>query len=249
MIIIISPAKTINFSLPFASEKTSRPIFRKETTELVSVMKKYSPENLSLLMNISDTLGMLNFERYQGWNKRNIPKKQALAVFKGEVYNGMEAWEWTAEEIEYAQEHLRILSGLYGVLRPLDVIKAYRLEMGTKLEMGSLYQYWGDKLTRYLNRDSIQKGKILVNLASYEYNKAAQLKAFKGTVITPDFKDRHNGAYKIIGVYAKKARGLMARFILQNKLENPEEIKAFCVDGYVYNPNLSMGNNFVFTRG
>lgn len=249
MIIIVSPAKTIDYTLPFATEDTSNTIFKKETTELVSVMKDMSPTDLSKLMHISDALGMLNFERYQDWNKRSTPKKQALAVFKGEVYNGMKAWEWTKEEIEYAQQHLRILSGLYGLLRPLDVIKAYRLEMGTKLEMGSLYRFWGDKLTNYLNRERNKSGKVLVNLASQEYNKAVTLNAFKGTVITPDFKDLHKGEYKIIGVYAKKARGLMARFILQNKLEKPEEIKAFAVDGYVFNSNLSIGNNYVFTRG
>lgn len=249
MIIIISPAKTIDYSLPFASEEATSPVFRKETSELISVLQKLTPKDLCKLMNISDTLGTLNFERYQGWNKRSTPKKQALAVFKGEVYNGMKAWEWTSEEIKYGQQHLRILSGLYGVLRPLDAIKPYRLEMGTKLEMGSLYQFWGDKLTRLLNRERNKSGKVLVNLASHEYNKAIKLKDFKGTVITPDFKDMHNGAYKMIGVYAKKARGLMARFILQNKLENPEEIKTFNMDGYVYNSDLSSGNNYVFSRG
>lgn len=249
MMIIISPAKTIDFDLPFATELTTSPIFKKETAELVSEMQELSAAQMSDLMGISEALGDLNFERYQTWNKRNAPKKQALSIFKGEVYNGMKAWEWDEDTIQYAQDHLRMLSGLYGVLRPLDLIKAYRLEMGTRLKTGSLYQFWGDKITRVLNRERSKSGNTLINLASHEYNKAVDFKKYKGTVITPDFKDMHKGEYKMIGVYAKKARGLMARFILENRIEHSEEIKTFSEEGYAFNPTLSSDFNFVFTRG
>lgn len=249
MMVIISPAKTIDFNLPFATEKHTFPSFKKETQELIAHMQTLTSKDLSELMHISDALGDLNFERYQKWNKRNTPKKQALALFKGEVYNGMKAWEWNEEDVEYAQQHLRILSGLYGLLKPMDIIKAYRLEMGTKLSTGSLYNFWGDKITKALNRDRNKSGNVLINLASHEYNKAVKFKEYKGTVITPEFKEMHKGDYKMIGVYAKKARGLMARFIIKNKIENPDELKTFTEEGYVWNQHLSSDDNYVFTRG
>lgn len=249
MMIIISPAKTIDFELPFASQNHSKPSFAREAKELVEHMQTLTAADLSELMKISEALGELNFERYQNWNKRSTPKKQALAIFKGEVYNGMQAWEWSESDINYAQDHLRILSGLYGILKPLDLIKAYRLEMGTKLSIGSLYNFWGTKITKLLNRERKKSGDVLINLASHEYNRAVDFKSYKGTVITADFKDMHKGDYKMIGVYAKKARGLMSRFIIQNKIEDFEEIKAFEEEGYAYNPRLSTTNNFVFTRG
>ncbi len=249
MMVIISPAKTIDFALPFATQMATTPTFAKETRELVAHMQTLTAGDLSSLMHISEALGELNFERFQNWNKRNTPKKQALGLFKGEVYNGMQAWEWSEEELLYAQHHLRIVSGLYGVLKPLDAIKAYRLEMGTRLEFGSLYEFWGDKITRVLNRERSKSGNVLVNLASNEYNKAVDFNAYKGTVITPEFKDLHQGAYKMIGVYAKKARGLMARFIVKNKIENAQELKTFAEEGYVFNTRMSNESTFVFTRG
>ncbi len=249
MIIIISPAKTIDFSLNFGTEQQTKPTFEKEANILAQRMKDFTTNDLKNLMHISEPLALLNYERYQGWNSRSAEKKQALAVFKGEVYNGMKAWEWSEDNILYAQDHLRILSGLYGILRPLDTIKAYRLEMGTHLPDQTLYAYWKDSLTKHLNRLASQSGNVLVNLASKEYSKAVQLKNFKGTVITPDFKEMKDGKYKMIAIYAKKARGLMSRFIIENKIENPEELKAFDVNGYCFNPQLSTDSNYIFTRG
>lgn len=249
MILIISPAKTIDFGLAFNTDVVSVPTFRKQADELAANLKAYSTQQIAELMGISDALALLNYERYQSWRKRNTPKKQALSVFKGEVYNGMQAWEWSEESILYAQDHLRILSGLYGVVRPLDEIKAYRLEMGTKLEEGTLYQFWGDKVTKHLNRLAPKNNRILINLASKEYAKVVDFKQFKGKVITPDFKEMHRGNYQMIAIYAKKARGLMSRFIIENKIEDPEEMKAFNVEGYEFNHHLSSDSNFVFTRG
>lgn len=249
MIIIISPAKTIDFSLPFAASQTSKPSFASDANTLAKELKAYKTSELAQLMSISNELALLNYERFQSWNNRSTPQKPALSVFKGEVYNGMKAWEWSEDLIEYAQDHLRILSGLYGILRPLDLMKAYRLEMGTKLESGTLYDFWGDKITKNINRSAANNGRILVNLASKEYSRAANLKHFKGKVITPDFKDKHQGEYKMIAIYAKKARGLMVRFILENRIEDPQEMKAFDSDGYVFNSKMSTADNFVFTRG
>ncbi len=249
MIVIISPAKTIDFSLPFHTTQSSKPGLEKEANQLASKLKAYTTKDIKALMGISDALALLNYERFQSWNSRQTEKKQALGIFKGEVYNGMEAWTWKEEDLLYAQDHLRILSGMYGILRPLDAIKAYRLEMGTKLPDQSLYAFWDNKLTAHLNRLASKSGKTLVNLASKEYSKAVQLKDFKGTVITPDFKEMHQGKYKTIAIYAKKARGLMARYILENKIEEAEELKAFDLEGYHFNPQLSTKENFIFTRG
>lgn len=249
MIIIISPAKTIDFSLPFDSNERTNPAFKKEADLLAAELQQYTTFELKELMHISDSLALLNYERYQEWKKRSTPKKQALSVFKGEVYNGMQAWQWSEDTIKYAQNHLRILSGIYGILRPLDEIKAYRLEMGTKLEDKTLYQFWGDSITKNLNRLAPKNNRILINLASKEYSKVVDFKNFKGTVITPDFKEMHKGDYKTIAIFAKKARGLMSRFILENKIENPEEIKAFNIEGYEFNHHLSTETNYVFTRG
>jgi len=205
-------------------------------------------------MSINSDLAMLNFERFLSWR---IPftidnAKQALAVFKGQVFVGLQANTLSQKDIDFAQNHLRILSGLYGVLRPLDLIQPYRLEMGTDLANPrgkNLYQFWGTKLTEIINTElEKQKQKVLINLASNEYFKAINPKQIKGEIITPVFKESKGNEFKQVTIYAKTARGFMSRFIIQNRIENPSDIKAFDTDGYLYNSDLSNDREWVFTR-
>jgi cytoplasmic iron level regulating protein YaaA (DUF328/UPF0246 family) len=228
-------------------------MFLKESQLLINKLKKLSSKKVSTLMNLSKKLADLNVERYQLWNtpftKEN--SKQAFFAFNGEVYNGLNAETLTKEDVEFAQDNLRILSGLHGVLRPLDLIQPYRLEMGTKIGAGrakTLYEYWTKKVTAQL-LDELPKDEALINLASNEYYKVIDQTKFKRRIITPVFKDEKNGNYKVLTIYAKHARGMMTRFIIQNKIKNPEEIKAFDEKGYVFNPNLTNGDEWVFTRG
>jgi len=205
-------------------------------------------------MGISPKLAQLNFERFINWQ---LPfstdnAKQALLAFKGDVYTGLDAYSLNEDELQTAQNDLRILSGLYGVLKPLDLIQAYRLEMGKKLQTkkgNNLYEFWGDKITKEINKSLIAKNdKYLINLASNEYFKAVVKKKVKAEIITPVFKDFKNGQYKVISFFAKKARGLMTRFIIQNKITDPEHLKAFNSEGYNFNPQLSKNTELVFTR-
>ena len=205
-------------------------------------------------MKISDKLGTLNYLRFNEWkppfNLNNA--KQALLAFKGDVYTGIEAETFSNQDLKFAQKHLRILSGLYGVLKPLDLMQAYRLEMGTQFENKQgkdLYEFWGGKLTDQVNKDlKAAKSKVLINLASNEYFKSLQAEDIDAEIIVPVFKDFKNGKYKIISFYAKKARGLMSAYIIKNRLKKPEDIKAFDVDGYKYSKSESSGNNWVFLR-
>ena len=255
MIAILSPAKKLDFkkSLPFDTPKTNIR-FPGEARELIDHLRRYSPKELMDLMNISQNLANLNAERFHQWHWPYDEKegRPALFAFNGEAYNGLDAYSLTPEQTETAQDNLRILSGLHGLLRPLDLILPYRLEMGTKLdnERGKdLYQFWNNKITEALNED-LHKGnhKALINVASKEYFKAIDPEKIEVPVITPVFKENKNGTYKIISVYAKKARGMMVRFIVQNGLTDPEDLKAFDMDGYYFNNELSKGNEFVFTR-
>lgn len=248
MIIVISPAKTIVNDLPCSTDHATKPVFTKDANKLASQLKKLKAADLQDLMGISPKLALLNYERYQGWNHRNTEKLKAICSFKGEVFNGLKAWEFTNEELIYTQDHLVILSGLFGLLKPLDLIKPYRLEMGTEMDFGSLYEFWGDKITNKLNKQIKEDGGPLVNLASKEYFKSINLKKLKCEVVTPNFKDFKNGSYKMIAIYAKKARGLMSRFILKNQLIDPNDLKAFNEEGYYYNSRLSTEHNPVFTR-
>ncbi|WP_066627914.1 peroxide stress protein YaaA [Labilibacter marinus] len=254
MQLIISPAKSLDFetSIPFQQSSDYR--FTEEPKVLVDKLNTLSKEELSSLMKISDKLAELNFIRFKEWKYPFNQElgRQALFAFKGDVYTGLDAYSLDEGDVTYIQSKLRILSGLYGLLRPLDLILPYRLEMGSKLPVQkakNLYQFWGDKITELLNSDiQDNKHKVIINLASSEYFKSINKKRLKVPIITPEFRDLKNGEYKMISFYAKKARGLMTRFIVKNRIQDPEEIKAFDLDGYYYNNQLSKKSTPVFTR-
>ena len=258
MLILISPAKTLDFTTPAPIKHFSQPEFLSDTERLVQQLKQLSVAEISALMKISDKLADKNCDRFKAWQSDydDTNAKQALLAFQGDVYQGMDVDSFEQEDFDFAQEHLRILSGLYGVLRPLDLIQPYRLEMGTKLahaklhlSANTLYEFWGDKLTQAVNRQ-LEKldNKTIVNLASNEYFKAVKPKLLTGKIITPVFKDWKNGKYKIISIYAKKARGMMTAYILKNRLRNVEDLTNFAEAGYRFNTELSDPENLVFTR-
>ncbi|WP_423127275.1 peroxide stress protein YaaA [Gaoshiqia sp. Z1-71] len=253
MITIISPAKSLDFETPSPVSFYSQPEFIEEAERINQYLKRLNVSGLIKLMGISAKLATLNVERNLQWSTPFTPQnaKQAIFAFNGDVYEGMNASVFSEEEVKLAQERIRIISGLYGLLKPLDLIQPYRLEMGTKLEIGSakdLYGFWKEKITARLNEDVKKNGSVLINLASAEYYKAIDFSRVEGRIITPEFKDNKNGKYIIISFFAKKARGLMNRFIIQNKLTKPEDLKAFDLDGYYYNNQLSKGDKWVFTR-
>ncbi|NNJ91884.1 MAG: peroxide stress protein YaaA [Gammaproteobacteria bacterium] len=254
MLIVISPAKKLDYDTPAKTQKFTKPDFLDDSAELITELRKYSAMDLAELMHLSMNLAELNFERYYQWKKDygKEDAKQCLLAFKGDVYAGMDAESFSAKDLDFAQSHLRILSGLYGLLRPLDLMMPYRLEMGTRLENArgkNLYEFWGDTITNAINKQlKAQKDDILINLASNEYFKSVKPKQVEGRIITPQFKENKNGTYKMIGIYAKKARGLMSRFILLNRLKNPEDVKGFDSEGYQFNEALSQGDQWVFTR-
>ena len=254
MLIVISPAKTLDYDSPLSFKKSTFAHFHSYSDKLIEILKKKSASQISRLMKISDNLGELNYRRYHSWSPKSGSgnSRQAILAFMGDVYSGLDAKSLSEKNMVFAQEHLRILSGLYGILRPLDSMQPHRLEMGTSLETPggkNLYQFWGEKPTLIINEQAKQlKTKYLVNLASNEYFKVIDKKRLEPMIITPVFKDRKNGNYKIISFYAKKARGLMARYIIQNKIEKPEDLKNFCSEGYVYDETLSNTGDLVFTR-
>ena len=254
MLIVISPAKTLDFETAPITKDHTQAEFLKESRQLVSQLKKLMPAEISSLMNISEKLSVLNFLRFNEWKTPFTLNnaKQALLAFKGDVYTGIDAESFSSQDLRFAQKHLRILSGLYGVLKPLDLIQAYRLEMGTHFESKKgkdLYEFWDAKLTDQINQDlKASKSKYLINLASNEYFKSLQADAINAEIIVPVFKDFKNGQYKIISFYAKKARGLMSAYIIKNKLKSPEELKAFNVDGYKFYKSEPYGKNWVFQR-
>lgn len=254
MIALISPAKTLDFEHQVEKDETL-PKFKTEANKLVKELRKRDKHDLQSLMSISEKLAELNVERFDNFSttKRPAYAKQAAYAFKGDVYRGLDIESLDDEAVDYLQNHLRILSGLYGILKPLDVIQPYRLEMGTSLSVNgydSLYEFWGDKIARALNKEvKEQKDDIIVNLASNEYFKAADRKALKGRVVNIVFKDYNNGAYKIIAVYAKVARGLMVRFMAEHKVADVESLKAFDYEGYSYDDADSSANELVFKRG
>ena len=254
MITVISPAKSLDFVNKAPFSDYSLPIFLKESQKIVNVLKDYSPKDLSKLMNISKDLGLLNASRYQNYmtpfNLENA--KQAVFAFTGDVYKGLDAKSLTTNTIDYAQTHLKILSGLYGILKPLDLIQAYRLEMGTKISINnsiSLYDFWSNNITSELNSNlENTNSQFLLNLASNEYSKSINMKLLNAQIITPIFKDWKNGQYKIISFFAKKARGLMSNFVLENKIKNQNDLKAFDSEGYIFNEGFSTEKSLVFTR-
>lgn len=257
MLVVVSPAKNLDFasSLPaIAASENTQPALLSEVKELVEVCQKLSPADLSSLMKISDKLAILNAERFSSFEFpfTNDNARAAMYAFNGDVYTGLDAKTLSDEDVNYAQEHLCILSGLYGVLKPLDLMQPYRLEMGTKLKFGNndtLYKYWGNTITEQLNKALAAQGdKLLVNLASKEYFSAVKPALLNANIITPHFKDQKNGKFKIISFFAKKARGLMARYIIEQQVSSIDELKAFDVDGYYFCAEESNENDLVFKR-
>jgi cytoplasmic iron level regulating protein YaaA (DUF328/UPF0246 family) len=254
MLHLISPAKTLDFETPSVTNAQTQPQFLQHSQELIKDLRELSPEQVSTLMSVSEKLGELNAQRFLEWQLPFTPDnaKQAVLAFKGDVYTGMEAETFSKRDFEFAQKHLRILSGLYGLLRPLDLIQPYRLEMGTAFANArgkNLYQFWGDIITDHLNQElDAQKERVAVNLASNEYWGAVNTKKLHAEVITPVFKDCKNGQYKIISFFAKKARGMMSAYIIRNRLQKVEDIKGFDVAGYRYDERSSSPKEWVFLR-
>ena len=254
MLIVVSPAKTLDFDTPPVISDFTQPQLLSESALLIERARELSPADLGKLMKISDKLAGLNAARFADWQPDFTPDnaKQALLAFKGDVYTGLDAESLSAKDFKFAQAHLRMLSGLYGLLRPLDLMQAYRLEMGTKLDNTrgkDLYQFWGDIITDKLNLALEEQGDhVLINLASNEYFKAVQPKRLNGQIITPVFKDCKNGQYKIISFYAKKARGLMARYIIQNQLSEVSQLTEFDTDGYYFVEAESSATELIFKR-
>jgi len=254
MLTLISPAKTLDYDTPLQTEAFTQPTQLTQSRKLIRRLRELGSDDLSRLMSISDNLAELNRQRFRQWKTPFKPEnsRQALFAFKGDVYLGLDAYSLDDQAIDYAQQHLRILSGLYGILRPLDLMQAYRLEMGTRLdtESGSnLYQFWNDRITKSLNQELKQSGaNTLVNLASNEYFKSVRPKLLKAEIITPTFREHRNGEYIFISFLAKKARGLMARYLIDNRIDNAEALKDFDYEGYAFEASLSSDNEWVFTR-
>jgi uncharacterized protein len=253
MIVVISPAKKLDFETSAPTKKFTSLKDISMSEQLIRELRKCNPDKISTLMKLSKPLTDLNVKRYKEFKTPfNLDNaKQAMFAFKGDTYVGLDADSFSKKDIDFAQKHLKILSGLYGLVSPLDLIQPYRLEMGTKLPCGEnkdLYGFWSDKITKQLNQ-SLKKNKVLINCASNEYFKSVNTKLLKETkVITPSFKEKKNGEFKMVGLFAKKARGMMSRFIIQNEIQSPKDILAFNHDGYKYNKKLSSEENPVFTR-
>jgi cytoplasmic iron level regulating protein YaaA (DUF328/UPF0246 family) len=252
MKIVISPAKSLNFEKELPTQKYSEALFLKEARQVHKVLKEKKPVELSELMHISEKLADLNWQRNQDWKTPFTTEnaRPAIFTFDGDVYTGLDAYSIPTEKLDVLQDRLRILSGLYGLLKPLDLIQAYRLEMGTKLPIGeskNLYEFWKATLTKALNKE-LEKDELFINLASTEYFSAVDVKTLKVPVITPEFKDYKNGKLKIISFFAKKARGLMVRYIIDTNAQTIDDLKGFDYEGYQFDANLSKGNHLVFTR-
>ncbi|ABU69948.1 hypothetical protein M892_08160 [Vibrio campbellii ATCC BAA-1116] len=254
MLIVVSPAKTLDYESPLATEKFTQPDLVSYSKELIEVCRKLTPADVSSLMKVSDKIADLNVGRFQEWSETFTTDnaRQAILAFKGDVYTGLEAETLSDADFDYAQDHLRMLSGLYGLLKPLDLMQPYRLEMGTKLanEKGTnLYQFWGNVITDKLNEAiAAQDDNVLINLASNEYFKAVKPKNLDAQVITPIFKDCKNGQYKVISFYAKKARGMMARYIIENRIGSVADLTKFDVAGYYFVEEESTPTDLVFKR-
>lgn len=254
MLIVLSPAKSLDYATPAHTEISSKPDFIKRSAELIDILREFAPDRIGSLMRISDQLATLNANRYAAWSPKFTLKnsKQAILAFNGDVYEGLDAASLNAKQLAYAQSHIRILSGLYGVLRPLDLMQPYRLEMGTRLANPAgkdLYAFWGDTVTTALNqRIAEEKTEALINLASEEYFKVVKPALLHTPVITPVFQDWKNGKYKIISFYAKRARGMMARYAAVKGIVRTEELKSFNEDGYAYDEKLSSEKSWIFRR-
>ncbi len=254
MLTLISPAKTLDFDTPPHTRKTTQPLFLGQSEALVNDARDMSPDDIRKLMGVSENIAELNHERFMNWGTPFTLKnaKQSILAFKGDVYTGLEAETLSAKELAFAQKHLAILSGLYGVLRPLDLMQPYRLEMGLKFANSggkNLYEFWGDSINDAVAGLLKKSGSdVLVNLASNEYFKSVRAKGLEADIVTPVFKDKKNGKYRVISFFAKKARGQMARYIIDNALNEPDGLKKFRVDGYRFNKGESTARELVFTR-
>ena len=255
MLFLLSPAKSLDYETPLDPQHShTPPLFVKQSKELIDLLRAYSPLQIGELMSLSDALSALNVARYQAWSSRATAKnaRQTVLAFDGDVYGGLDARSLGSEDLDWAQDHVCILSGLYGVLRPLDLMQPYRLEMGTRLanaEGSNLYHFWGTQIADYLNtclRSDISP--VVINLASQEYFKAVDTKALKARVVECVFEDYKNGQYKIISFFAKRARGLMARYAVTHQLVKPEQLRAFDVDGYAWSAAQSTPERMVFRR-
>jgi uncharacterized protein len=254
MLIVLSPAKSLDYKTPVKVKGFTLPEFVPESAKLIADLKKLAPQDVAKLMGLSDQLAVLNVGRYRDWSKKFTEEnsKPAIYAFDGDVYDGFNVKTLNAKALDFAQNHIRILSGLYGVLRPLDLMQPYRLEMGTSFKNTrgkDLYAFWGSKVTDSLKKIlEKQKKPVLLNLASEEYFKVLQPKDLDCTVVSPVFHDAKDGQYKIISFYAKRARGLMARYVVENRIADPADLKGFNSDGYKYYPAESKLNKPVFRR-
>ncbi|MBA3056370.1 MAG: peroxide stress protein YaaA [Gammaproteobacteria bacterium] len=254
MLFLLSPAKSLDFDTPAGAAPHTQPLFIPQAAELIDVLRQKSPQQIASLMSLSDTLAGLNVARYQAWTPKFTAKnaKQAVLAFNGDVYEGLDAKSLATDDLKWLQEHVCILSGLYGVLRPLDYMQPYRLEMGTKLatvQGKDLYQFWGAKISDYLNsRLHKEAAPVVVNLASQEYFKAVDRKALQARVVECVFQEQRNGQCKIISFYAKRARGLMARFAATHRLSHPKQLESFDSEGYAFDAGASEPDRLVFRR-
>jgi len=251
---VISPAKTLDYETPATTRQATQPAFLSRASELVEDARRLTPGDIQSLMGVSESIANLNHERFMNWHPEFTPQnaKQALLAFKGDVYTGLAAETLDAKGLKFAQKHLRILSGLYGLLRPLDLMQPYRLEMGLRFNnrVGkNLYEFWGNDISDAVQADLKKSGSpLLINLASNEYFKSVNAKTLDAEIITPVFKDLKQGKYKMISFFAKKARGLMARFIIDHQLNDPEGLKEFDAEGYYFSKTLSTASELVFLR-
>jgi len=254
VLIVISPAKTLDYETPATTRQATQPAFLSRASELVEDARRLTPGDIQSLMGVSESIANLNHERFMNWHPEFTPQnaKQALLAFKGDVYTGLAAETLDAKGLKFAQKHLRILSGLYGLLRPLDLMQPYRLEMGLRFNnrVGkNLYEFWGNDISDAVQADLKKSGSpLLINLASNEYFKSVNAKTLDVEIITPVFKDLKQGKYKMISFFAKKARGLMARFIIDHQLNDPEGLKEFDAEGYYFSKTLSTASELVFLR-
>jgi len=254
MLFLLSPAKSLDYATPVAPAPHTLPEFVADSQRLIDVLRRKSPQQLASLMDISDPLAALNAARYQAWTPKFTERnaRQAILAFDGDVYDGLRGRELSPADLDWAQQHLRILSGLYGVLRPLDWMQPYRLEMGTALKVGAtpnLYRYWGGRIAENLNRQlAADKTPVVINLASQEYFKAVDLGVLKARVIECVFEEWKPGGYKVVSFFAKKARGLMARYAITRRLETPRRLEGFDLDGYAFDASASQPERLVFRR-
>ncbi len=254
MLMVISPAKTLDYTSTPVTRRFTQPEHLDQAQLLINQLRKLTPAQIAELMSLSDPLAGLNAARYTSWQQPFSAEnaRQALLAFKGDVYTGLHAEDFSDADFDFAQQHLRMLSGLYGVLRPLDLMQPYRLEMGTKLANTrgkDLYAFWGERITGWLNQALAEQGdSVLLNLASNEYFSAVKRKALQARIIDTEFRDLKNGQYKIISFYAKKARGLMARYVIKNRIRDPQALQQFDLQGYRYCAEQSGVDKLVFLR-